>query len=306
MKSSILKITIYWIIFIALILSLMLSYLFLSNSNFFSDRLFVLYKDDNNNSNVLMIKLTKYNIFPHFYHYEYIVSLTGKNTKTILKEYEYNSIKNNFKATDFIKNIINTNNENILNEDYAMSLNINNKKIDIDLRDMTGDFLINNTLERLTYVNMGSSTIMIDGIKYKADFVLNKTASVSYRQLILDQSVDARGTAVFFSDMSGGLYYVDISHVFEEGSKYMSHAWALNKNEQILKKDVGEKVVLVSNNKGSVVFNLPAFNNARVKLDKVADFSFRKTSYNLLEGELVDDNGEKIIAGFNLNYDDSK
>ena len=306
MHCNTLKIVLYWIIPIGLVLAGVFAYLLLGNSVYFSDRLFVVYKDANNKSQAIMIALTRYNTIPHLYEYHYRASWVGHDSAVVWKDYEYRSFASIFKPVDFIKKIINTNNENILEENYAISIELDNKKIDIDLKQMTGDFLINNSLDRFTYINMGTTTVVIDGRSYPASFVLNKSASMNYIKSMREQAVAARGMVAFFSDLAGELFYTDITTVFEEKSRYMSHAWVLNKNGKTLKKDTGEKIVLASNTKDGIVLDLANFHKAKVGLKKISSFREGGTFYNLLEGELVDENGTRIVTGFSLEYDDTK
>lgn len=294
---------IYWLIPTIVVISLLIIHLIFRDSSLFSDRIFILYKDSDNNTNALMVRISKYDILPHFYHYEYLVSLTGNDMETKVKKYDYNSIKNNYRETDFIKNIKNENNENILNENYSMKIEIENTKFDISLKDMTGDFLINNSLNRFTYVNMGTTEISIDGTNHKANFILNKTASTDYKDL-MSQFPDSKGIAIFFADASGTQYYVDISEVFEISSSYLSHTWVLKKKDQILEKHVGEGPLLITNDNNNIILDLPIFNNARAEFKKIKEFYLANNFYSLIEGKLINDNEEKTITGFALYYND--
>jgi hypothetical protein len=299
MKNNIAKIIIYWIILILSILIPSVGYLLFGSASYFSDRLIILYKDEENNNHSVMVELTRYNIFPFYNQFKYNISLADSQREVFTKKYEFSSFDNFFKSADFIKKINNTNNENILSEGYVVGIDVDGKKIDIDLGEMTNDFLINNSLERLTYINMGPTVIVVDGVAHSADYVLNKTASIKY--LKSTSYPKSTGLALFFSDTLGELYYVDITKVLNSKSKYVSHSWALNKNNQILKKDVGEQVKLISNNEKNIILDLPNFNNARVKLNKISEFSL-VVDNNLLSGEIVDSEGERIITGYSISY----
>ena len=63
-------------------------------------------------------------------------------------------------------------------------MTIDNNNYQVDIENMRGDFLINNTLERFTYVYMGKTEIIVNGKKYAANYVLNMKASINYGKLL--------------------------------------------------------------------------------------------------------------------------
>lgn len=300
MKNSFFKYQFHWILVIILLVVLVMVYLFFSNSFFRSDRLLVLFVDEAGRRNSLMIQLSRYDVFPHRYNYTYSYNLMRENSKTLSGWIEYTSFDTDFKERGFLSEISNINNENTLNENYLLRLEIDGREFKIDLKNMTGDFLVNNSLERFTYLNMGNTMIIIDGKEYSADFALNKTASSDYLKLQREQAVDSVGSVMFLSDEQGGLYYVDITDVPDKSSRYSSHKWALYKKGDTLKKDVSNISLMRDGNEQ--MLNLPIFEDASLKINNSINSFSEKVTYSLLSGDLIDNNGEKRITGFGLNY----
>lgn len=304
-KRTIALLAALWLLLVVALIALIGAYVFFGNSGYRSDRLFILYNDEQNGRSALMVQLTKYGLMPLVDHYQYKIVLLADNAETYAKQYEYDAIVAPFKTDDSIIKFDNPNNENILSEGLALTAKAGGKIFNIDLKNMAGDFLINNSLNRLTYVNMGTTTIAVDGKEYAADFSLNKTLSVD-KKFIYNQAIGSRGAAVFFSDATGGLYYADVSDVPDNSTNYISHAWALRKQGQTLNKDVGENVTLTANNDGKMTIGISSFGGASAELNTAKQYYSNRLFYDLLNGTLTDNGGTRAINGTSLYYDTSK
>ncbi|MBT4849407.1 hypothetical protein HON36_00980 [Candidatus Parcubacteria bacterium] len=302
MKIKTSKVIILWLLVVILSIAVPLSYLLFNKSLYFSDRIIVLFNDENNANHALIVELVSYEMAPYYYHHTYFAILLDEKKNSHTKSHEFNSFNGDFQAKDFIKNIKKENNENILDEDYLISLQINNKNIEIDLTDLRGDFLINNSLDRFTYMNLGNTEIKINGQGQQADFAMNRTSSINHGKLMLSQNVRAKGQAVFLADKDGALYYTDITNVPENSTNYMSHAWSINKHDNVLRKDVSERINITDIDQESYILDLPHFDNAYIKINKTFIYP-GIIDYALLRGELIDNHGEKIIRGFSMQYD---
>lgn len=302
MRNKTFKVILLWLLAVVLVIAIPVSYLLFKKTLYFSDRVMVLFDDGNNAQNALIVELVSYEMFPHYFHHTYFAVLVDENKHSYSSSFEFNSFDSNFQNRDFIKNIQKQNNENILDEDYRLNIEIGQKNIDIDLKDLRGDFLINNSLERFTYMNLGNTKIKVNDSEYSANFALNRTSSINHGKLILEQNVRSAGNAIFLADNDGTLYYSDLTDVPANDTLYMSHAWAINKDGNILRKDVGEQIMLTHLSNEKFILDLPNFDNAYVKINKVFVLS-GIIDYSLLKGELIDEKGEEIIHGFSIQYD---
>lgn len=281
--------------------------LFIGNSHYHSDRLIVIYEGDGGRRSTIAVELTRYTTFKHLYSFQYTASVIPEHSIAYSMNHRFNSINGGFQKGGFVKNIKAINNENTLDEDFAIELELGGRSIGINLENMTGDFLINNTLERFTYVNMGTTTITVDGVGYNAYYAFNKTASADVEKMMMKQRVQANGFISFFSDGTGGLYYVDVARVYDDiATGYTSHSWALYKRDGIMKKVVGEQVSSITDSPDRVRFRLADFDDTLVELNKVSENPFWSESQYFVKGELVDDKGVRKIVGFSKHYDDRK
>lgn len=307
MIKNIIKYALYWTAFIWVCTWGIFLYMYLFTSEYLWDRFIFLYKDEQNNNKVLMVQLLKYsNLFPYNHHYIYSAILTGENTKTYSKKYEFSSMNNLFLAKDFIKTIHNTNNENTLHENYALNLELNELKIWIKIDNMTGDFLINNSLNRFTYANLWTTNLSINNKNYKANFILNKVTA--HNSLIHNfiENVQSKWIVTFLSDAWNNIYSIDITDVYKTNTNYISHAWLINKNGAILQKEVWEQVKLISNDKKNIIFTFSWWNHSKVILNKMVNLSSKNEIYNFSKWILINDNGSKEVIGFSIMYDDKK
>lgn len=277
-------------------------YLLTYDYSSYSDRMTLLYAIEGK-SQATMIELRSYETLPHLYHQTYSVVDITEGMKPFWDSVSVNSLSKEFEAQEFVYEIQKANNENILDEDYFINLRANGKDIKVDLRDLRGDFLVNNSLERFTYVNMGETKVSVNGKTYPAAFSLNRKASVNYKKVLEDQSVGAAGNAIFLSDNLGQVYYADVTQVSEQKTKYLSHAWALNKNHGLLKKEVGERVLLNEMDPYTYHLTISPFDGADFNLKKVSTIFLGQINYSLLEGYISDIEGERKVIGFSLDYD---
>lgn len=302
MTSRYLKIVLVWLGAILIVATVPFGLYKVSKYTFRADRISLIYQDENNATHVVMIQLLSYEYFPKVYSHDYFVLEMAEDEYPYWDVHTFNTIKEDFRPNDFVTSIVRENNENTLNEDYAVSVRLRDSLLEVDLQDLTGDFLVNNALERFTYLNMGETRIHVNGKPYTAKFALSRKASIDLGQLQEDQKHALRGSVLFLTDSEGELFYTDVTDATVNNGKYNSHAWSLNRHGDVLQKDVGSQIELQSTSR-SHILDLPKFDEAHFSLNKNDVVYLRSNYYNLLSGGVVDAEGERIIKGFSFEYD---
>ncbi len=304
MKKFILRNIKYFGLCVLLAVLLTGVYTSLYKLSYSSSRFVLLFEDENNIENVLILKLTSREIFPHFYKHGYSAILINEKRSFNSEQHLYKTFSKSFKANNFISRFENINNENILNENYFLNFKINDKNFNLELKNLTNDFLINNSLDRFAYINMGETNIVVNDIEQPAYFVVNKMTSMDYKKILKLQDIEAEGEVVFLVNNEGEMYYADTTNVVKGKGNYLSHSWALNKNNDILKKSVSKEIKFSSED--DYALEIPAFDNSYFRMKKSNIAAQGKTKYSIIKGELISDKGEKKVKGFGLNYNTVK
>ncbi|EKD76039.1 MAG: hypothetical protein ACD_43C00244G0006 [uncultured bacterium] len=277
--------------------------LFFYSRAYYNDRLIVYYQDEAEKSNALLVDLTSYNILPYYYGHEYHV-IAFNDEKTIEKKYNFHTTSSAISADGFLTEHVNINNYNLQDESYSLQLGVNNQQYSIDLQNLPGDFIVNNTLQRLTYVNLGNTTILVDGKLYDAQFALTKTLSSNIAQATLGVGVTGSGDNIFLADQQGGLYLIDQTEITSGAGEYDSHNWVLYKKGTILKKFVDFDNFELSNITDSTVkLNVSSLDNATMTLHPLSTKQNDRSIYYLFDGEIIDNLGERLLGGLRLHYE---
>jgi hypothetical protein len=275
------------------LLSLFACYFFLYRSVYFCDRLILLYKDADRVDHSIMVELIKFGNITPVHHFRYTLVAADGLLRNDTKKYEFDQIRDAFVPGGFVKSLKRSNNPNTLSESFAMEFEVGGSVVRVDLRDLRGDFLINNSLNRFTYANMGRTVIEVDGRSYPADFMLNKAVQTGSIKSMVTEKIVSNGVIAFVSDGVGKTYYSDITHVYESNTDYLSHAWAISRYGDLLRKEVGPRVNLVANDERRFDLNLPAFDRAAIKMKKIVKFASNVDTYDFLAGEVSDTEGKR-------------
>jgi hypothetical protein len=247
-----------FVIIIALFLGIFVSYFtFFYKYSFYSDKLVIIINDDStNNANIkndiFTIELYREEIFPHIYSNYYL--LHGFNKDEPNEPY-YNiksfiSFNKNASPKYFINKIKNENLYNIQQENYALGFNTGKDAYKLNLTDLKGDFIINNDLSRLVYLNMGKSKIEINGEIYPIDFMLIKTMSNNKKYAISsDENLHLKTNHMFITDENGSQYVIDDTKVEKVIDGYNSHNWIVCKEKESQQKNINNKTVQYLNDR---------------------------------------------------------
>lgn len=296
-----------YILFVLIFSFSIILYIYLFSCNYIADRFIIFYQDENKNNNVLMIELVKYyNILPLNHSYVYSFILTWEWVKTKSKIYKFDSYKDYFIKNWFINNIKNENNENTLIENYDIDLKTEDLNISFSLKNMNWDFLINNSLNRFTYENMWSTNIIINWKKYNANFVLNKARASNSIIYNIKENIKSKWIVSYFTDMKWNIFSIDITNVYKTNTNYISHAWFINKNNDILKKVVWKNVKIIKNTDDKIIYNITDDNNLDISLDKVKTFSSWTQESSFLKWIINNSKESFNIIWFSDMYDDYK
>lgn len=267
------------------------------------DRLIVYFSTPEQANNILLVELTRYSVFPYVYQHQYTAKVINEQTGTE-KNQEFKSFSNTVTEKDFVTHFSNDNQYNLLDEDYALEVDIDGNHYSIDLQNLTGDFLINNSLERFTYLNLGTTTITINNRTYDASYSLNKTASTDISKTTLQDDISGSGNSIFLADNQGGVYTIDMTEVDSGAGEYDSHNWTAYKNGHILQKEANVADLTLENaTTPNPTLDLVLFNNARITFTELAHLKKRYKTYSLLSGEITDDTGQRLLGGLRMKYE---
>jgi len=299
--KDVLSKTVKWVISICLIfITLIVFYfIFFYSYSFYNDRLTILYKDNNQKDQALMVELYRIEKFPFIYRHYYVAkSIDDENNKKYSYTKAY-SRTGGVLEKNFIKKFLNNNNYNTLNEDYFINLEVDNKEYIISLPDLHGDFILNNSLPRLTYINMGQTNISIDNTIYPAQFLLTKNLSNDSSKSVADDTLESITNHEFLADTEGGLYLVDSTFVENPKDDYTSHLWVLCKKGSFLEKRINEVDVKYNVENKIISINNICFNQ-NVIIDDSNENNNKNSNEYLITGQITDNNKTKKIKGLNL------
>lgn len=215
----------------------------LLKQHYYRDRL-VLVGQEQGEDFALVIELTRHELLPFLYTHSYTLDYLDSD-KTYSQIAFVQSISSAVKNKKFLSNFSNTNNYNTSEETYAATIQFADEHFAVDLTDLRGDFIVNNSAERLTYVNMGETVMMHNGNKVKVSYLLSKSSSTDADAVALDNAVAYFGQHTFFSVDSGDMYLIDASEVDQNDTNYTSHKWLLHKDARSnLKKYINQEITL--------------------------------------------------------------
>ncbi len=267
---------------------------------FFNDRLTLLYTDNNNQNQSLTINLFREEVIPHIYKHIYTVA---SNDQANSVKYAYNKhySTHKFVSTDtIVSSFVNNNNYNTLNEEYSISVRLNNTTYDIKLPSMDGDILLNKDLYRLTYSNIGSGDIVVNSHNYKANFVLDKTLSNNARKSVAGANLQSKTNHAFLFDTDNNYYLIDTTIVTNPTDNYTSHVWTACKQGSVTEKSVSAGPIVFSNNNIIESINNVCFGKSLTINNKQSISILNDTDY-LVSGFVTDQNNvTKNLMGVNL------
>ncbi len=267
------------------------------------DRLIVHFSTPEQEHNILLVELTRYSVFPYVYQHQYTAKFINEKVGTEENQ-QFKSLSSAVAGKDFLTSFSNSNQYNLLDEDYTLEVDIDGNQYAIDLQNLTGDFLINNSLERFTYLNLGTTTITINNRAYDASYSLNKTASTDITKTTLQDDVSGSGNSIFFTDDQGGVYTIDMTQVDTGAGEYDSHNWLVYKNGHTLQKAANvADLTLENETTQNPSLDVVLFNNARITFTELAHLKKRDKTYSLLSGEITDDVGTRQLGGLRMRYE---
>ena len=172
----------------------------------------------------------------------------------------------------------------------------NNNVYRLDLENLKGDFIVNNALADLTYINVGTTNMKIDGKDNKVNYFLTKNLSDDSSEVFVDDNTYFKSSIISLWDENNNFYSVDTSDVISDVSK--SHKWGIYKNNktQVMKKIVGNIKLVASNDKPNISLVIPDFNNASFTLHKNKNQE-RGDNYCLISGQIKDKSGVRNVRG---------
>lgn len=211
--------------------------------HYYRDRL-VLVGQEQGEDFALVLELTRHELLPFLYTHSYTIDYLDAN-KTYSQIALLQTLSSTVKNKKFLSNFSNTNNYNTSEETYAATIQFADEHFAVDLTDLRGDFIVNNSAERLTYVNMGQTVITHNGNKINVSYLLSKGSSTDADAVALDNAVTYFGQHTFFSADSGDMYLIDASEVDQNDTNYTSHKWLLHKDARSnLKKYINQEITL--------------------------------------------------------------
>lgn len=300
--KDVLSKTVKWVIAIStiLIIFIVIYFKFFYLYSFYNDSLTLLYKNDIGQDQALVVELFRIETLPHIYKQYYIATEINDQKNKKSSYTKFYSRKSTVIEKDFVKKFSNKNNYNILTEDYLIVFELDNKEYTVDILNMHGDFIVNNSLERLTYTNMGTTDLSIDGEKYPTNYLLIKNLSTDVSKSVADNTLKSITNHEFIVDEDGGSYLVDNTIVTNPTDDYISHLWVLCKKGKLLEKKVnGSNIEYNTNNKIVSITNF-CFDQS-VKINEEEKSKFDTSETYLISGEIFDaKNNSKKIKGLNL------
>ncbi len=200
---------------------------------YFRDRLTLTNQDATENPWIVEIDLSRKeqskNRFVHYYN------------ATLFQDGKQQTIKTNFysknpeiKAGQFLQKFENKIFDDLsTRETYTLSMEIEGKKIDIELENIDGDFITKNDITYTRYLSAGNANITIDGQSFKANAALEKAYSSDHSKYVFFPGLEklkSRTYRFLIWDEDHNFYLLDNSTVSEENPYYRPHTWILYKN----------------------------------------------------------------------------
>ncbi len=200
---------------------------------YFRDRLTLTNQDATENPWMVEVDLNRKeqsrNRFIHYY------------SATLFQDGKQQTIKTNFysknpkiKADKFLQKFENQMFDDLsTRETYALSMEIEGKKIEIELENMDGDFITKNDITYTRYLSAGTANVTINGQTFKANAALEKAYSSDHSKYVFFPGLDklkSRTYRFLIWDQDHNFYLLDNSTVSEESPYYRPHTWILYKN----------------------------------------------------------------------------
>ena len=297
MNSNIKKTVISIILTFIIVTLFTVGYLILFKSGFYHDSLIIFGQDTNKKDYAIILELGRYQSMP--FMFDHIYSIKIVNDDNLYNETEFSQIMGHeIMPIGFFKKFVNNNDHKRLIENYSFSLEANKKIFQLDLTNLNSDFIINNSLADLTYLNVGTDNLKIDGNNNEINYILTKNLSIDSSKALAGNNVKYKSNCIWLWDDANNFYLIDVSQVNTKNDVYNSHKWAICKNNQtnLMKKIVGNIELNAENDKPNINVLIPGFNNATFNLQKTKEPQ-KGSKYCLIKGQIKDESDERNVRG---------
>lgn len=293
--------------FLLLIGGVVAGILYQFNNDYYYDRLLVHYQDQAGADHALLIELRRYSLLPYYYQHEYTIKSFAaagtEHTETV-----FNTMSPNIVAHDFLTSFSDDNHYNLQDEDYRLAVEFDHQQYLINLPNLTGDGLVNNALERFTYVNMGNTEVSIDGQSYSAAFALTKNLSIDVDKATLSEGTKGTSNSIFLTDQQGRFYLIDSTNVTAGATEYDSHNWTLYKQGKVVQKIIDADPLTITRSDRSLggkslTIDHPELAASQMNLSSISNLHNQHKAYDLVVGTIIDDAGERPVMGLSSYYD---
>lgn len=199
---------------------------------YFRDRV-ILANHDSENSWILELDLNrKQNEKNKYIHYYNATLFQNGKKESINTNFHSNSPE--IKSNNFLKKFENTTFEDLsTRESYVFKIQIGDKEINADLKNLEGDFITKNSIVYTRYMSEGDAEVTINDKEFTVEASLEKTYSSDHSKYIFFpglSQLSSRTYRFLIWDEDGNFYLLDNSTVNKENPYYRPHTWILYKN----------------------------------------------------------------------------
>lgn len=194
--------------------------------------------------------------------------------------------------------------EETTQENYNLDFRVGGKNIEIDLRDLEGDFLVKNSLDYIRYISPGKAVVKIDKEQIYADGMVDKILSNDSSELFISANTKLVANSIIVWDKDGNSYHVDVTDVHSTNTSYKSHKWVLYKNSDgTVSRKLYEVELIIEKGQGNRpmkwIILIPAMRNTQIILDTMPFVTQNDTEFTgMAQGKIQDNNGQKDVQGY--------
>lgn len=187
-------------------------------------------------------------------------------------------------------------------ESYRLDVSTDGHELSIAFEDLSGDFIVKNTLDYTKYVSEAPARLILNGREIRARGLATKIYSSDYSQHIFFPGYDTLQSETSYLvvwDEQGGMTLVDKSRVSGSSERYASHTWILRKDPRgAMRKAFEAEVVRTTDGDRSRewLVSIPELEGLQLRVVPVMA-SLRDAGEGMASGELAREDLRSTLHG---------